>query len=369
MIVCYLAHDAHDPAVIKRVRMLHAGGAQTRIAAFRRRDTIQQEIDDARVYDLGRTHDAKLASRAASVVQHVLRIALLRSLAEGADVIMARNLEMLAIAARLRAAYAPHASLVYECLDIHGAMLGRSARARTLRALEAQLMRTAKRVIISSPAFAREYFEPYQKRREGALLIENKVLELAAHTASAQTPPPGPPWRIGWFGNLRCARSLAMLDAITRASGGRIEAVLRGRPAPSAFNDFEASVARAPGVSFLGPYAPEDLGAHYGAVHFAWAIDYFQAGENSDWLLPNRLYEAGAHGAPSIGLAHVEAGAWLAARGAGLVMDDPLAELGAYLDGLTAQAYADLRGRVAGIARTNFVAGRQDCAELVANIA
>ena len=42
-----------------------------------------------------------------------------------------------------------------------------------------------------------------------------------------------------------------------------------------------------------------------GDVHFTWAIDFYEAGANSDWLLPNRLYEGGAHGAVPIALAGV----------------------------------------------------------------
>ena len=41
----------------------------------------------------------------------------------GADVVLARNLEMLIIASRARNLYAPRAALVYECLDIHRLLL------------------------------------------------------------------------------------------------------------------------------------------------------------------------------------------------------------------------------------------------------
>ena len=72
-----------------------------------------------------------------------------------------------------------------------------------------------------------------------------------------------------------------------------------------------------PDLSFLGPYAwPGDLPDIYGGVDVAWLIDRYQAGQNSDWLLPNRLYEGCLNGAVlSTGLRARRAGCTGAGRG------------------------------------------------------
>ena len=102
---------------------------------------------------------------------------------------------------------------------------------------------------------------------------------------------------------------------------GSVEIVIRGRVATSVLPDFDAVVAATPGLSFGGPYdRARDLPALYGDVHFAWAIDFFEAGSNSDWLLPNRLYEAGLFGAVPIACRDVATGAWLAERGLGVLL-------------------------------------------------
>ncbi|TIV45163.1 MAG: glycosyl transferase family 1, partial [Mesorhizobium sp.] len=84
--------------------------------------------------------------------------------------------------------------------------------------------------------------------------------------------------RIGWFGALRCRRSLELVADFTRRQAGRFEVVLRGRPALSEFPDFHGFVEAEPWLSFEGPYRnPEDMAAIYGQVHFSWAIDFFEA--------------------------------------------------------------------------------------------
>ena len=53
-------------------------------------------------------------------------------------------------------------------------------------------------------------------------------------------------------------------------------------------------VHAAPGITYTGPYdRARDLRRLYEEVDFAWAVDYYEAGGNSEWLLPNRLYEGG----------------------------------------------------------------------------
>lgn len=114
------------------------------------------------------------------------------------------------------------------------------------------------------------------------MLLENKVLEIDGtverRTASpAKSPPPGAPWKIGWFGALRCRRSLALLAEFSRKMEGRFEIVLRGRPAYSEFDDFDGFVRNEPFMRFEGAYRnPEDLAEIYGEVHFTWAIDFFE---------------------------------------------------------------------------------------------
>ena len=156
-----------------------------------------------------------------------------------------------------------------------------------------------------------------------ARLVENKCFapDLPSPAPAPLRPRAAPPVVIGWFGILRCRRSLACLDALTRSAPGQYRIEMRGRPALDAMPEFPAVVAANPDLVFEGAYRnPEDLAGIYGAVDLAWLIDRMDAGSNSDWLLPNRLYESCRHGVAPVALAGTETAAFLAKRGLGLIL-------------------------------------------------
>lgn len=374
MRVAYFVHDLSDPAVLKRVRMLHAAGARVRIFGFRRADAAPADLDGARVLDLGRTHDGRLAHRGLKVVAQLLGAGRWSREMADAQIVIARTPEMLVLAAAAQRLHAPAARLVYEALDIHRIMLGAGLKGRLMRAIEGVCLRRADLLIVSSPAFVQAYFEPLQGLGQRltlpVLLVENKVLDLAHAAASGVAgPPAGRPWRIGWFGMIRCRRSLDILCALAARRPDLVEVVIAGRPARTEFDDFDGQVAALPNVGFLGAYKAEDLAALYGQTHLNWAIDYFEAGANSDWLLPNRIYEGGRHAAVPIALASAQTGRWLARQGLGLLIDDPERQLEALLETLSVDVYA--RARQASLAAPSeaFVADRGDCDHLLGVLA
>jgi hypothetical protein len=369
--IAYFVHDLGDPAVDRRIRMLRAVGAEIALLGFRRAAEPIDAVAGVPAEDLGQTHDARLAQRAGLTILHALNPRRWRRAVQGCDVVMARNLEMLAIAARVRDAAAPAAALVYECLDIHRLMLNAGPAGMALRALERRLLGRSRLLIVSSPAFVDAYFQPRQALSTPHLLLENKVFDpaMAGTRPPIRPRPPGPPWRIGWFGMIRCHRSLDLLAELARRNPGLVEVVIRGRPAYGEFDDFQAQVDQSPGLAFGGPYRPQDLPDIYGDVHFTWAIDYFDEGRNSSWLLPNRLYEGALFGSVSLALAGVETGRWVAARAAGVVLNDPLADAERLLRDLTVEAYRELQDQVLARPLDEVATGVDECRDLVRTLA
>ncbi len=149
-------------------------------------------------------------------------------------------------------------------------------------------------LITSSPAFVENYFDQISSVRSPVLLIENKVF---TGDGTVSVPVRGgvsaKPWQIGWFGAIRCARSFALLSRLTRSFGGEIEVVIRGRPTARYLRFREPRRERALHAVRRSLPQSDDLAKIYGEVDFAWAIDFFEEGQNSEWLLPNRLYEKG----------------------------------------------------------------------------
>ena len=361
MKIAYLAWDLCDAATIRRVEMLQAGGAELAVAGFRRRERAPAHLA---AVDLGRTYDGRLAHRAVLVALRCLRPGALREVVQDADVILARNLEMLAIAAVARRAHARGAKLVYECLDIHRLMCASGA----LRSLEGLLFRQCSALMVSAPAFITEYFEQHHRELPPILLVENKVLPTSPRPHATDRQP-GPPWRIGWFGNVRCRKSVAVLKEIVRRAHGAVEVVIRGRPSAHTLADLDALIADTPGMRYLGPYSPGDLARIYGEVHFAWSLDFTDEGMNSDWLLPNRIYEGSFYNTPSIAERRTAIGAWLAHKGAGLLVDDPLDDVVRSLTSLTAHDYRLLESRTRAIDTRAIAFDRPACRDLVAALA
>jgi hypothetical protein len=371
--LAYFVHDLTDPAVRRRVRMLRAGGAWPVVLGFRRAEAAPEAIEDAPAIDLGRTYDARLGHRARATALAAVTAGRWRRLLGPCEAVMARSLEMLAVASAARTACRLAGPLVYECLDVHRTMLGEGAKSRAMRAIERALLGRVELLIVSSPAFLEAYFEPRQgvgaRLPVRSLLVENKLLELG----HVPEPPPagpaaGPPWRIGWMGAIRCRKSLDILARLAERRPDLVEVSLHGRPAYGEFDDFHAQVLRLPNLGFGGAYRAEDLPGLYGQVHFAWAIDFMEEGLNSSWLLPNRLYEASRFGAVPIALEGVETGRSLARRGFGVRLPDPEA-LEGFLAGMTPRRYAALRRALAAQPLDAFVAREADCRALVRAIA
>ena len=379
--ILYLVPYLTDPAVRRRLRMLRAGGARRVVAAgFRRSTAPVADIDGVPVVDLGRTEDGRLGRRAVSVAAALLGVRGWGRRIEPPSVVLARSLEALVLARAYRSRFAPRAPLVYETLDIHRALLGDGVASVALRALEARALADCSLLVTSSPGFVREYFDRFHHGVPPVLLAENKMLAsevgpvgpvgpvgLVGPEGPAVGRPPGPPWTIGWFGLLRCTRSLELLGALCRAFPGRVRVEVRGRVAASMGDRLEVVASATPGMTYHGPYdRGTDLARIYSQVHYSWTADFSESGANSDWLLPNRLYEAGPSHCVPLASATVETGRWLAARGAGVLLSEPWeTSLPQWFGSVTPQSYGSDHEAVSRIPRGDFVDTDTDAAAFV----
>lgn len=366
--VLYLVHDLDDPATARRVSMLEAGGAEVKLVGFRRATT---SLDRPAIV-LGQTYNGKFLQRGLSALR-VLNQA--GEIARGCSpaAILVRSLEMLPLARKIQTLAAPgrEPRIVYEVLDVHRLMVGAGVVPSVLRFIERRLCRKVDQVIVSSMRFDHEYFHRYHQIEAPVVLVENKVWNPTL-TDIKPSETPFPRWEdgtitIGWFGILRCAESLRCLDALCQQGAGRIKLVLRGRPALDAIPDFHRTVRENPHITFHGAYSyPDDLPQIYGEVDIAWLIDRLDAGANSDWLLPNRLYESGAHGVVPLALEGTETGQHIRKSGLGLLLPvlDPqrLTEL---LAGVDDTRLAALRARIVAQDASTWRVTQEDCTALV----
>jgi succinoglycan biosynthesis protein ExoL len=361
----FFGHDAHDPAVQRRIRAFAEAGAEVEAFTMRRGPAFAAPW---RNIDLGETRDAAFGQRIGALIAARPILRQHREALRRADILYARNLDMLALAHWAKRMSGSRARLIYECLDVHRFLARGDAIGAGLRAAESRLLRDVALVVVSSPAFVREYFEKRHARRPPILLVENKLpsgFDYGARPAGA--PNARPKLRIGWFGNLRCERSLSLLLDLAERFPERVEISLRGVPARAAIGDFETRIQGRANVTFAGRYAwPEDLAAIYRDVDLVWAGDFHDANANSKWLLPNRIYEGGYYGAPPLAPAHCETGRWIETHGFGFTLSEPLEDtLPAFVRDFDRTQLAMARDRLLAAPESVFLQPKDELAGVI----
>ena len=347
--------------------MLKIASGQVIVAGFRRTSERPKDVEGCETIDLGETRDGEFLARIGSVASVALRLKRLQNIVRGCQVVLARNLEMLFLAAKARRRYAPSAALVFECLDIHRLLLRNSFSSRLLRSIETRLVRDVDLILTSSPRFVSEYFKPRNFNRP-IKILENKVLlsDYGIGRVSQPPQPAGPPWKLGWFGMIRCRRSLEILKSVACDADGSLQVRIAGRPSPKEFPDFESLIAGSPHVTYTGPYRFDQLPALYGDVHFSWAVDFFEHGLNSSWLLPNRVYEGSVFGSVPIAVEGVETARWLAEKQIGVILNgSPETSLRNFFRTLTDRQYREFAGALQDVPPTELVETKESCYQLL----
>jgi len=355
-LLAYFGQDCTDSAVIRRIAAFQAAGLKVLGFTFRRRKFNQDYRPAWDDVALGETRDRDYRGRLPKLARAALRIAANARALRGASVFYARNIDMALLAWIGQVTGLCRAPLVYEVLDVQRAFLGRRRSARLLRWLERRVLAHARLLVVSSPAFVESYFLPLQGYAGDWFLLENKVF-------GAPDPVPAAPrgadrrWVIGWFGTLRCVRSLTLLAEIAAALPDQVRIDLRGLPTETGLEPFLAVVRRHPNMSYGGEYvSPGDLAELYGGIDFAWCLDFLDEGANSDWLLPNRYYDCGCFAVPALAAARTQTGRRVAELGSGWTFQPPFATtMVEFLRHVTAEEVAAKRAAIAALPRSLFV--------------
>ena len=323
--IAFFGHDAADAAVRRRVQGFLDDGLSVTGFMMHRRDPGAMAWENV---DLGRTRDGAFVQRIRQVFAGAKLAAAARDKLAAADVIYARNLDMLACAFLAKRHARLKTPVIYESLDIHRLLTRSDLIGSGMRWLERSLLKRTAGLVVSSPGFIRNHFEKRYPGDYRAFVVENRLAAGAAYgarTSSARST--GGRLRLGWVGNLRCQRSLDLLCQLADEFPDDLEVRLHGLPARTEIPVFEPVIEARANVTYFGRYrSPEDLAGIYDGLDVVWAGDFMEAGYNSVWLLPNRIYEGGYYCTPSIAPAETETAAWLDQHGCGFVLDEPLGQ-------------------------------------------
>lgn len=349
--VVVVAPDCGDARLAKRLVALRDAGAQLVVLSFDRGRCPAAALP-VPFLNLGATRSEDYRQRLAALARAVPQLWRCRERLRGARRVYAINVDCAALGLVVRLLARSSPELVVELADVQPVMTRRGPRSTALRLAERFVLRRTTLVVTTSPAYVREYLAA-QGWRGPHLLLENRVhppLPQEVRSRLAATSP-GEPWRIGWFGDLRCRRSWEIMQQVATSFEGRVQFLLAGRPTMPGGDRFEAEVAATRHVDYVGPYSyPDGLPALYSSVHLNWCIDLTAEEGNSAWFLPNRLYEGGLFGVPALARDATETGRWTRQRGTGLLLGhDLLGDLTRTLDTLTTSAWLTLRGRVTSL--------------------
>lgn len=328
MRVAFFGHDAYDAAIRRRIQSFQDDGLRVDGYMMRRGPLPDTNWDN---YDLGETHPGAFIHRAKSILTGTSEALKHQAQLAQADIIYARNLDMLAVAVRAKNKLRLNVPLVYECLDVHRLLCRSDVIGTAMRGLERRLLRASDALVVSSPAFLEHHFERHYAGEYNPVLIENRLTDSFTggdrpNLAQIEAMPVlSNPLRLGWVGVLRCQRSLDLLCETAKRLGSRVEIRIHGIVADTEIPDFDTQIKPHKNIRFFGRYrAPEDLAEIYGALDLIWSGDFMEAGFNSVWLLPNRIYEGGFFATPSISPAGTQTAKWVGDRDCGFQIAEPL---------------------------------------------
>ena len=305
--IAYFAGDATNPTVRLRIRSFIKQGAEVVGFTFRRDKFHRDFVPFWENVPLGQTTDRNYLRRLLSNMVGFFRIIANRKQLSDTDIMYARLFDAAFLAMLVRGLLRPSARLVYEIEDVQAVFFRKTIVGRIFRFLERRILANADLVVVPSPGFVDGYLEPFQTYDGPVFLLENRI-QLDEVPSGSEHRPKAVKWKeiqdrwvIGWFGTLRCEKSMRYLEEIAERMGEKVLIYTRGHPTETGLERYLEIVNRHPNWIYEGEYTmPEDLEELYGQVHFTWCMDFLDEGGNSNLLLACRMYHGGYFGSVPI---------------------------------------------------------------------
>ena len=329
--LAYFAGDATNPTVRLRIGSFLRQGVDVIGFTFRRNKFHQDFEPFWDNIPLGQIRDRNYAQRIVAVIRSLATIWRHRASLRQVEVLYARLFDAAFIAMVTRWLLRLDARLVYEIEDVQAVFFKNSIAGRIFRYLERRLLAAADLVVVPSPGFSEGYLTPRQGYDGPVFLLENRIQFDEIPPKEAPPSPRAERWRettdrwvIGWFGTLRCTKSMKLLTRIAERLGDKVLIYTRGYPTEIGLDTYLEIVNRYPNWVYEGEYTmPDDLEDLYGQVHFSWCLDFFDENGNSELLLACRMYHGGYFGAVPIFTQQSQMAHHLAPYGIGHAVSDP----------------------------------------------
>ncbi len=251
------------------------------------------------VYSLGYVEHMRYHKRIGTLLKSIPSI---RKQSDGMDAIICFNLDLLFITWLALTGVRNKPELIYDVGDIRTSLVKKGLISKILRSVERFLLKRISLLMVTSEAYITEYFEGIQGMNDvDILMLENK---LNKDDTPAPLPRKQDPWSeerpvtIGYFGVLRCRKSLKLLNKLALEGNGKVQVIVRGVYLDT--DDLDGMIRDNPYMSYKGPYVfPDDLAKIHAEVDLSWLV-HAHTRQNTMWARIFRFYHACFYGIPMI---------------------------------------------------------------------
>ncbi len=370
----YVGVDATNPTLILRIRSFLRAGIDLTAFTYRREKFNTDFEPDWNNVHLGMTSDRNYWARIPRLISGVRKMLRRKQDLRDAEFIYARNFDLIIVGLFAKWFSGSNAKLVYEVEDVQEVFFKKTFSGWVFRTLEKWVLKHTDLLVLMSPGFMHGYFEPVQGYKGPWFVLENKI-QLQG---KSKTPTESgsvwqlnkDKWVIGWFGTLRCPRSMSLLEDIATTLGDKVEIYTRGYPTETGLDEYMKIVNRHPNWIYDGEYTiPDDLEDMYGRVHFSWCLDFLDEEGNSPLLLACRMYQGGFYGAVPLVVKGWEMDRWLKRAGIGHAFEAPYAqEVIKFLESHSRQTYDADRQTIMDNREDWFLEDGRDTEAMIAQI-
>lgn len=325
MFISFINNAWGDTHNLNRIQGLKDLDVQHRIFAYRRSFYPPKENVD--FIDLG-SLDQRGAVQRLGIYLNAFRT-LWRSKKIDSEVLYVFGFDNLFIVQLIRLFKWKKNKVIFEIPDIKNFQLMSGVKGKIFSKIEKWLLYKTDHIVFTSSAYVDSYFEQVKKLSlSNFTIIENKIHTVyntnrtALELRKCNTNVKQNKEVIGYFGLLRCERSLLFLDELTQKYP-QYYVILRG-----VFLDNTTSLkerlSKNKNISYLGKYvSPIHLKDMYQEIDLSW-IAYPYSNKvpgNWQWARTNRFYEAGYYKIPMIAGKGTEDGKEVLKRFIGIEVD------------------------------------------------
>lgn len=320
MKIIYILQASSHARYWRRIDKLRELGIKSTVFAFERENFYEGTKGGRQYKSLGNIEQENYKRRIFPLINSIKTI---RGELKEADVVYTFGMDTFIIgwAATLFKGNKP--KFVYEVGDIRTVFTNKGIIPKIFRAFEKFILKRTDLLVVTSEAYVHGYFKGIQKLNKlNYHVIENKP-ELKLNVSDINhEKSDNQKIRIGYFGVLRCSRTLEVLKKLIIEHGDKFELYIRGIITQG--KDIVNDIMLLDNVKAEGEYkVPDDLTSMYNQIDIIWACYPYKGKEISNWMWAKttRFYEACYFKKPMITLEGTQDSYYVKDKGIGMVLN------------------------------------------------